>query len=115
MARHSAEANRIRRDLDRELAAVSAATGKRLAWDTAESAVIQQIVSSIDRKVHLERTLAAVLDDPALYVKVSGEIRLIETHVARMLKQVKPEVPKRDSTRTQKARAAAQARWGTTG
>jgi hypothetical protein len=110
MAQHSSEARRLRRDLDRELAAVSAETGEPMAWNAVELQIIGAIVDAIDRKVALEADLAAA-DDAKARVALSGEIRLTEGHVERLLRRIKTELPQPESKRTQKARAAANVRW----
>ena len=45
-------------------------------------------------------------------VKLSTELRLLETSLARLLKQVKTDIPAPESNRTIQARRAANARWG---
>jgi hypothetical protein len=56
-----------------------------------------------------------VADDDKALVKLSGEIRLLEGHAARLLKSIRIDMQsaKADSNRTIKARAAANARWKT--
>jgi len=49
-------------------------------------------------------------------VKLSGELRLTEAHIARLLKQIRPEIPKaaptvRASRASSRARKAANTRW----
>jgi hypothetical protein len=46
-----------------------------------------------------------------LRVKLSAEIRLLEGSLARLLKQIKTDVPEADSRTTVKARRVARARW----
>jgi hypothetical protein len=111
---HSPEARRIRRELDKQLAAVSAATRQTLTWTPEEAAVLDMLSNVFDRKALLEARLPVADDDKAL-VKLSSEIRLIEGHAARLLKSIRIEMPKAktESTRTIKAQAAANARWKT--
>lgn len=114
MARHSAEANRMRRDLDELLAVVGEASGKELAWDAAEAKIIDLLMAAIDRKCALEQRLSEAADAKA-YVKVAAELRLTEAHVSRLVKQVQPQMPKTIKPPTQqssRARRAANVRWG---
>lgn len=46
---HCAEARRVRRELDKELAATATATGRSLVWTAADRQVLQLIMSAIDR------------------------------------------------------------------
>lgn len=111
MAARSNEARRIRRELQRQLDAVSRATGQPMQWTPEETAVIDMICDCYDRKTELKQRLADATEDKAL-VKLAGEIRLIESHAARLLKQIRVPVPTRqESRRTTRARQAANARW----
>lgn len=114
MAHRSSEARRIRRELDKQLAAVAVATRQPLTWTPEEVAVLDMISNVFDRKALLEARLPVADDDKAL-VKLSGEIRLLEGHAARLLKSIRVEMPKTapESKRTVKARAAANVRWKT--
>jgi hypothetical protein len=110
----------MRRELDKLLAAVSEETGVELVWDATEVEVIGLIMSAIDRKVALNRAYEAAADDPKLQLKVSGELRLTEAHIARLARQVWPAPPSTrrseiTTARSGKARRAANARWGRTG
>jgi hypothetical protein len=109
MAR-SAEARKMLAGLDAELAAASERIGQTLVWTAQEQAVLDLISSTIDRKVWLRRVWSRT-DDVKLRVKVSAELRLLETSLARLLKQVTPELPAPTSMRTVRARRAANARW----
>jgi hypothetical protein len=50
MAARSNEARRIRRELQRQLDAVSRATGQPMQWTPEETAVIDMICDCYDRK-----------------------------------------------------------------
>jgi hypothetical protein len=115
MARHTSQARKVARELDKLLAAVGDETGVELGWDATEVEIIGLIMAAIDRKVALSSDYENA-DDAKIRVKLSGELRLTETHIARLLKQIKPAMPPAVATRptTQrsgKARLAAQARW----
>jgi hypothetical protein len=109
MAR-SAEARKLLRHFDSELAAASARRGDTLVFTPQEHAVLGLISAQIDRKVDLKR-LYAKADDAKTLVRLSAELRLLEASVARLLKQVNVDMPAPSSLRTQKAQRAAHARW----
>jgi hypothetical protein len=68
------------------------------------------ISAAIDRKVDLSADYA-VATDAKIRVKLSAEVRLLEAHIARLLKQVKTELPTPTSRVSEKARNAALVRW----
>jgi hypothetical protein len=116
MAKHSPEANKMRRDLEAMRAAVSQAVGREQAWDATESKVIDLIVSAIDRKCALQNDLDQAADAKAR-VKLAAEVRLTEAHIARLVKQVQPKMPKAAPSTVQGRRAqrAGNMRWGNVG
>jgi hypothetical protein len=109
MAR-SAEARKLLRHFDSELAAPSARRGDTLVFTPAERAVLDLIGAQIDRKCDLKRLYSRAEDAKGM-VKLSAEIRLLESSVARLLKQVDVDMPAPASMRTQKAQRAARVRW----
>lgn len=111
MAR-SAEARKVLAALDSELSLASKRRGSRLEWTASEEAILGLISATIDRKSGLSRAYNEC-DQLGLKVKLSAELRLLETQLARLLKQINPDVsvaPKVSPT-TRKARNAANARW----
>jgi hypothetical protein len=110
MPRHSKEANALRKSLDSELAAVANITGGELVWDATELALLELIATAVDRQVDLRRDYAEA-ENAKTRLKIATELRLIESHLARLLKQVKVEAPKQDSLTTIKARNAVNVRW----
>jgi hypothetical protein len=109
MAR-SAEARKVLAALDAELAAASERLGQNLVWTASESAVLGDIAFTTDRMVWLRRAWSRA-GDAKLRIKLSAEIRLLETSRARLLKAVTPDLPAAPSMRTVRARRAARARW----
>lgn len=109
-AARSAEARRIRRELDKELAAAAARSGSPLVWTAQDRVVLDMITSTVDRKCDLERFYAEA-EEAKARVKLAAEIRLCEAHLARLVKQVRTDIPQPESLRAIKARRAAQARW----
>lgn len=107
---HSAEARRVRRELDQQLAASAAATGRDLIWSAQDRVVLSLIASVIDRKNDLQRDYAAATDAKTR-VKVSAELRLVEGSIERFLRRVHTDIPAPMSRRSQKAQAAARVRW----
>jgi RES domain-containing protein len=102
--------------LDEEQAAAAAAHNQpALEWSAREAAVRDVVASTIDRIVDLERVYESVIsgDSPAgaLLVKISTELRLQETSLAGLLKQVSPDLPAEPSRTSQKARRAVKTRW----
>jgi hypothetical protein len=85
----SPEARKIRRELDKELAAAGLRSGQNLVWSAQEEAVLGLISAEIDRK---ERILEAwdASTDPKMQCKLSAEARLLEQSIARLLKLIKP-------------------------
>ena len=111
---HSAEALAVLAALDEELAENAAdhglIAGEQFGLSAAEEVVRGLVADAIDRKVDLQGRYEASQDDTAR-VKLSGELRLLEQSIARLLKQVKTELPAAPSIRSQKASRAANARW----
>jgi len=107
---HSEAARKLRRELDKELAANAAHAGEELVWTASERAILERVSATIDHISDLSRDYAAA-DDAKLRMKLSGEIRLLDGLLTRLLKQVRTDVPQPESLRTIKARRAAQVRW----
>lgn len=106
----SAEARKIRRDLDKELESVAQERGHTLVFSAQERSIIDLICAQIDRKCEIS-ALYEQSTDAKLKVKLSGEMRLLEQSVARLLLKVKTDVPGPESKRTVAARRAVRARW----
>lgn len=109
MAR-SLEAKKMRRELDKQLAKVSSIVGQPASRTAAEEAVLGLSSDQIDREVELFEAYRAA-PDQKVQVKLSGELRLLEASIARLLKQVEPSRPAPESATTVKARRAAESRW----
>jgi hypothetical protein len=107
---HCAEARRVRRELDEQLAAASAATGRDLVWTAQDRVLLSLIASAVDRKCDLQRDYAQA-EQAKTRVKISAELRLVEAQLARLVKQVNTDVPGPMSLRSVKAQRAARARW----
>lgn len=106
----SSEARRTLRDLDKQLAASSERTGRTLAWNAQERAILAQISSILDRKAEFLDLYEATGDVKAK-LKLSAEIRLLEQAAARLIRGIETDIPEPASLRTIKARGAARARW----
>ncbi|KAA1248230.1 hypothetical protein F0Q45_21790 [Mycobacterium simiae] len=101
--------------LDEQLAVVAQAAGappgKALSWSADEAALLEAIAETVDRKVDLRIRYSANADFQAA-LKLSAELRLLDSTLARLLKQVKPVMPTVPKTqRSQKASHAAKTRW----
>lgn len=110
MAAKSPEARRVLRELNKELEAASEQRGQQLVWSAHESALLRQISSILDRKAELAE-LYEKAQAVKTKLKLSQEMRRLETSVARLLKEIKTDVPPRPSMRTVRARRAVNARW----
>ncbi|WP_241010713.1 hypothetical protein [Mycobacterium camsae] len=81
-----------------------------LTWSAAERVVVEMAADAVDRKVDLTaRYLAS--DDDKVRVKLSTEIRLLESSVAKLLKAVSTDLPEPQSKTSRKAAHAAHVRW----
>ena len=108
--RHSPEARRLLRELDAELASAAEHAGRNLIWTPQDKAVLEMIADQTDRRVELAGEYA-VAEDTSKRVKLSAELRLLEGSLARLLKQVKTDLPAPESQVTIAARRAAMRRW----
>lgn len=112
MGTHSPEAVALLAQLDEDLAKSSKRSGKTLVWTTADRQVIDLIASTVDRRADLHRLYAALAaDDIKMRIKLSAELRLIESSLARLMKMVSTEIPAPMSLRSVKAQRAANVRW----
>lgn len=96
-----------------ELAENAEFHGEDLAFSAAEEAVLELVADAVDRKVDLAAQYAAC-DDAMLQLKLAVEIRLTESSVAKLLKQIRTDVPAAQGPQShvsRKASHAAKARW----
>jgi hypothetical protein len=109
---HCGEAQALLAELDAELAENSAERGllDPLVWSAAERAARESIARTVDRQQDLWARYHAS-DDDKTRVQISGELRLLEASLSRLLKAVPTDLPAPVSIRTQKARRAADSRW----
>lgn len=112
MALHSKEARKVRRELDKQLAASAAASGHDLVWTAQELETLAFIQSEIDRKCDLERDYAAA-ETAKERVSIGRELRLTKASIARLLSKVSTEdQPAKPMTQASaRASRAANARW----
>lgn len=97
------------RELNKELVSASRRARNKLEWSAAEHAVLELISADFDRISDLRAAYAASVE--AGEVKLSTELRWLEQSAARLLKQVKTDLPAAESATTLKARSAANTRW----
>jgi hypothetical protein len=107
----AAEAVALLDALDQDLAAAGAERGESLMWSAQDEAIRELIASAVDREVWLRAATCSSTDDLKLRMKLSAELRLTEAHRARLIRQIKTDLPAPESFRTRKARSAARARW----
>jgi hypothetical protein len=108
---HTSEAVAVLAELDADLAANAEESGESVDWSAADWVVREAIASAIDRKVWLSEAYSAAAD-VMLRLKLSTELRLTEQAIARLLRQIKTELPEPMSRTSQKAQRAANMRWG---
>ena len=100
----------MRRELDRRLAAVGAASGRDLRWTPQELQILDLVVDAIDKKTDLQADYQAAADAKTR-VMISTEIRLLAGTIERLLRKIDTDLPAPMSRRSQKAQAAARVRW----
>jgi hypothetical protein len=111
MAARSAETRKTLRELDRQLGQASVRHGVRLHWSAQERVVLAQISSILDRKSELFG-LYSEAPDTKTKLKLSAELRLLEQAAARLVREIKSDLPSAlASLRTTKAQRAANTRW----
>jgi hypothetical protein len=110
-AGHSSEAEAVLRALDDQLALVGQERGETLEWTPQERFALDLLSAEIDRTVDLAAVYESCGEDVKLRVKLSAELRLLRQSTARMVREIKTELPARPSHTTTKARKAANARW----
>ena len=112
MSKRSSEAQKLLDELDAELARAGQKRGMTLSWTAAERQALQIIGDTIDRRVRLVNMFAQCdPDDVKNRVRLSTEIRQCDNLVSRQLAKISTDLPAPESRRSQKARAAVQARW----
>jgi hypothetical protein len=110
MVAKSAEARKVLRELDRELADAGARKGVGLVWSAAEASILAQIASVLDRKADFLEAYEGS-DELMVRLKISAEVRLLEGLAARLVRTVKTDLAQPESLVSVKARRAANARW----
>lgn len=115
MAR-TAEARKLLRQLNADLAAAGQRSGRELEWSAQERAVLGLICDQTDRRVALADEYERA-DDARARVRLSAELRLLENSISRLLKGVSTDVPggaprRYESQASRRAQHAALQRWG---
>jgi hypothetical protein len=97
--------------LDKQLEMAAVRQGVKLHWSAQEQVVLAQISSVLDRKSELWGLYGDV-SDTKTKLKLSAELRLLEQAAARLVREIKSDVPNaRVSLRSSKAQRAANVRW----
>ncbi|WP_162334403.1 hypothetical protein [Mycobacterium basiliense] len=109
-AGHCPEAVALLERLDSELAENANVLGKALKWSASETAILELVADTIDRRGELQRLYESTKDDK-LRLKLAGELRLIEAALSRLLAKIKTDLPEPPSRTSRKAQAAARTRW----
>ena len=113
----STEANRIRREMDKLLADAGERQGEELHWDQADEKLLGMLQDHVDREVSLTERLAAATDSVRLQIALSTEIRLTQSSIARLLRQIRESIPQQQeqaapmSPVSRKASKALSSHW----
>ncbi|MDX6307020.1 MAG: hypothetical protein QOI06_66 [Nocardioidaceae bacterium] len=110
MSAKSPESRRVLRELEKQLAEAGAQQGLNLVWSAQESTILDQISSILDRK-HDFLVAYEEADELKVQLKISTEVRLLEQAAARLVGQIKTDLPQVLSHRSAKAKKAAETRW----
>ena len=112
MRKRTPEAQKVLDELDAELAKSGQRLGRPLSWTAAEREHRVMIAETIDRRAHLQhRYDNCDPTDARNLVRLSTELRLLDSTVSRLLKSVETDLPAPMSRRSAKAQRAARARW----
>jgi hypothetical protein len=114
--RRSTEATKLLAQLNIELAEASAAAGEQLVWSAAETELLKFLGDAIDRKCALARAFDGA-ESASAKLSFSAEIRLLETHIGKLLKDIRTDLPQpvtlssATSTASRNGTKAANSRW----
>lgn len=110
--KHTAEAVKLLADLDADLAAAGEAIGDELLWDTNDTEIREALALTVDRRARLRQVWATTKDE-SLLVKLSVELRQLDSAIVKMLTELRSamEPPQPQSLTSIKARRAADTRW----
>jgi hypothetical protein len=110
-----AEVRAIRAALDAELGRARQQHGDGVEWSPQEAESIRILLDTARRRSEVRdvyhRTVAASDADPAVLVKLSGELRQLDKAITTHYKAINADMPAAPSITTQKARKAANVRW----
>lgn len=111
MAAQQRAGARVKADLAAALARAARELGRPLEWSEAEAQAIDAAVRAADQAQVLREMFAAELADqarPAVAVKLSAELRLLDKAVVDLVARVNPGVGPAKSERHVRA---ARSRW----
>jgi hypothetical protein len=101
--------------LDAELARACQQHGDGVEWSPQEAESIRILLDTARRRAEVRdvylRTVAASDADPAVLVKLSGELRQLDKAVSMHYKAINADMPAQLTLTTIKARKAANVRW----
>lgn len=102
--------HQILAELDAELERESKRVGAELVWSASERAILALIEANRDRAVQTARDYAEATDSKQRRL-ISAELRLLDSALVSLLKQIKAEAPAEETLTSIKARRAVNVRW----
>jgi hypothetical protein len=109
--KHSASAKAFLAELDSELAANAAASGRELGWSANEVKIREMVANELTRIDDLQAAYDKSPDDIKLRLALNTELRLSESTVGRLLRQISTEPSAPQSRVSQQNQRAANIRW----
>ncbi|SPM34776.1 hypothetical protein RMCFA_4575, partial [Mycobacterium rhizamassiliense] len=100
----------VLRSLDEQLALVGQEHGEALEWSPQERFQVDLLAAETDRTVDLAAMYDACGDDVKLRVKLSAELRLLRQSTARMIREIKTELPERPTPTALRIKGAGRQR-----
>ncbi|SCX32933.1 hypothetical protein [Mycolicibacterium fluoranthenivorans] len=113
--RMATEARELLKALDAELEDAGKSAGETLFWSAEEAELRKFIGDAVTRKCALARAFDKATSASAR-LTFSAEIRLLETHISKMLKELRSGMPDEQQSApstvtSMKASHAANSRW----
>lgn len=109
----TAAGKRLVDSMHEALARTSAETGQTLVWSEQEEAALERAGETVDRAEKVRKLLDSALKadepNPAVVVKLSAELRMLDKQVVDLLGKLNPEGE--GPSKSQRHVRAARSRW----